>query len=156
MQIVFQLLSNPSVTRDGWYIDDILVTGSASSTTTSTIPSSPQLTLALNQALFHRGDTLVLTAVISPSQIPRSVDVYIALQLPDGTLFFMQADGSFTPEIRPVVRNWTVAPFNAVIFRYTFNGQEPVGPYRWLAAFTEPGTFTIVGEIAQAPFTFAP
>jgi len=125
-----------------------------SSSTTST--SRPQLTLALNQALFHRGDTLLLTAVVSPGQTLRSVDAYVAIQLPDGSLFYMQEDGSFTPEPQPLLRNWTVASFNAVIFRSTFNGLELPGPYRWLASFTEPGTFTLIGEIAQAPFTFGP
>jgi hypothetical protein len=84
------------------------------------------------------------------------VDGYVALQLPDGTLRFLQADGSLAPETRPLISNWHVMPFSGTIFSYTFGGHEPSGSYRWLAAFTEPGTTNIVGLTAQAAFTFSP
>lgn len=68
----------------------------------------------------------------------------------------MQADGSFTPEMQPIMRDWTVASFNAEVFRFTFSGQELAGPYTWLATFTESGTSNIIGETAEAPCTFEP
>jgi hypothetical protein len=37
-----------------------------------------------------------------------------------------------------------------------FTGGEPVGDYRWLAVFTEPGTRTITEPVAQVPFAFSP
>jgi hypothetical protein len=83
-------------------------------------------------------------------------DLYVALELPDQSLWFLHADGSFTPEMRPLLSGWTVTPWRAEVFRYTFTGTEPPGSYRWLAAFTEPGTGMIVGAIAQAPLTFNP
>ena len=119
-------------------------------------PQLPGLSFGLNKANFHRGDPLTLTVTAYPGDRSRRVDAYVAVQLPDGTLLVLQVDGSFTREIRPIVSNWTVAPFSGEIFRYTFGGDEPSGSYRWLAAFTEPGTLNFIGLIAQAGFTFSP
>ena len=97
-----------------------------------------------------------LTVTTRSGPTPQAVDVYVAIQLPDQSLWFLQADGGLTPEPRPLVASWVVAPFSGEIWRYAFGGAEPAGPYRWLAAFTEPGTMNILGTIAQAPFTFSP
>jgi hypothetical protein len=93
---------------------------------------------------------------ILPEATPLVVDVYVALQLPDQSLWFVHADGSFTPEIQPYLRQWPGVPFRAEVFRYTLTGAELLGPYQWLAVFTEPGTGTIIGTTAQAPFTVSP
>lgn len=116
----------------------------------------PQLALNLNGTGYRRGDTLILTDTITPGTTPRTADLYVALQLPNGTLFFLQGDGSFTPGVRPFRRNWTVVPSNEQLFRYTFNGLEPSGSYTWLAALTEAGTLNLFGGILQAPFIFSP
>src|SRR5262245_50676662 len=49
----------------------------------------PSLTLSLNQASFRPGETLILTATTTPGA-PRPVDVYLAVELPDGKLLFFQ------------------------------------------------------------------
>lgn len=116
--------------------------------------TTPQFTLSLNTGSFSPGDTLTLMAMVDPGTDLGPVDVYIALQFPDQALFFFQADGSFTPEFRPVVAGWTVTPFDGEIFRHAFNGGEASGRYTWLAVFTRPGTLEMVSNIAQAPFTF--
>ena len=103
------------------------------------------LRLHVNDASLAPGDTLTLTVKILPEATPRVVDLYVALQLPDQSLWFLHADGSFTPEIRPYLRQWPVVPVWAEVFRYTLTGAELPGPYKWLAALTEPGTGTIVG-----------
>jgi hypothetical protein len=99
---------------------------------------------------------MTLTTVTTPGSTPQVVDLYVALQLPDQTLRFLQADGGLTPEVRPLVASWTVASFLGEPFRYMFTGGEPVGDYRWLAVFTEPGTGTIIEPVAQVPFAFSP
>jgi len=116
----------------------------------------PTLELTLNQSSFRRGETLSLTATVTPGATPTAVDAYVAVALPRGTLLFLQGDGSLTTDLRPIVSNWTVAAFSGEVFRYTFSGGEPLGSYRWLAAFTEPGTLTFVTPIVEAPFTFSP
>jgi pimeloyl-ACP methyl ester carboxylesterase len=118
-----------------------------------TPPDLPQLTLSLSGASFQMGDTLILTATVTPGATPRTVDVYLAVRLPDGTLLFYP---SLTQDLQSVLTNWTVAPFAGEVFRYTFSGGEPAGGYAWLAAFTEPGTLTFVTPIVEAPFTFSP
>jgi hypothetical protein len=40
--------------------------------------------------------------------------------------------------------------------RYPLTGAESEGPHRWLAVFTEPGTQTAVGPIAEAPCMITP
>lgn len=116
----------------------------------------PTLQLHLSQSAFHPGGQLIVNATVTPGPTPVTADVYTAVQLPDRSLLFLQGDGSITPTLQPIVRNWTISPFTGQIFSYTFGGVEPVGDYAWLAAFTEPGTLTFIGLIVSAPFTFSP
>jgi DNA-binding beta-propeller fold protein YncE len=118
---------------------------------------TPQaLQLSVNATGFRGGTTMTLTAAITPGSTPQVVDLYVAVQSPDQTLRFLQVDAGLTPDPRPLVANWTVVPFAGELLRYTFSGGEPSGLYRWLAAFTAPGTVNILGTMAQAPFTFSP
>jgi lysophospholipase L1-like esterase len=114
------------------------------------------LRLRVNDASLAPGEPLTLTVTVTPEATPLVVDLYLALELPDQSLLFLQGDGSLTPEIRPFLSAWPVVPFRAEPFRHTFTGAEPPGSYAWLAAFAEPGTGMIVGTIAQVPFTFSP
>ena len=114
------------------------------------------LRLQVNDSSLAPGETLTLTVTITPESTPMGVELYVALQLPDQSLWFLHADGSFTPEIQPLLSGWTAAPWRAEVFRYVFTGTEPPGSYRWLAAFTEPATGMTVGVVSQAPFTFTP
>jgi len=82
--------------------------------------------------------------------------VYLAIRLPDGTLFFRQPGGGFSTTIAPALVNWTLAPFTGPIFSYTFSGPEPTGQYEWFLILTGTGTANIIGQIATAPFTFMP
>lgn len=118
--------------------------------------AAPTLALRLNQCAFRSGETLTLTASVTPEGMPQVVDVYLAVRLPDGSLLFLQGDGSVTTSVRPIVTRWTIAPFTGAVFRYTFGGGEPRGNYTWLGAFTVPGTMNFIGEIVEAPFTFRP
>jgi lysophospholipase L1-like esterase len=114
------------------------------------------LRLLVNDSSLAPGETLTLTVTITPEFTPMVVDLYVALQLPDQSLWFLHGDGSLTPEIQPYQSQWPVVPWRTELFHYTFIGSEPPGDYRWLAVFTEPGTGTMVGAMAQAPFTFNP
>jgi hypothetical protein len=69
---------------------------------------------------------------------------------------FIQGDGTPTSEPHPFLAGWDIRPFTGELVRTTFSGMEPVGRYRWLAVFTEPGTQTLIDTIAQAPFLFSP
>jgi len=119
-------------------------------------PQLPGLSLTLNQANFLPGNRLALWATTYPEDRSRLVDAYVQVQPPSGASLFVQADGSFTTDRRPLVSNWPVRPFSGEIVRYTFRGGEPSGSYRLLGYFTEPGTSEIVGLPSQAAFTFSP
>jgi lactonase family protein with 7-bladed beta-propeller len=132
-----------------------LPTGSGPAAVVIVTPQA--LWLRVNQTSVQPGVTLLLTALIRPWRTLTQVDLYLALQLPDQTVVFLQADGTPTAEPRPFMANWDVSvPFTRELVSLTFNGTEPVGRYRWLAVFTEPGTTTLLGTIAQAPFIFSP
>jgi 6-phosphogluconolactonase (cycloisomerase 2 family) len=118
---------------------------------------TPQaLWLFLNATTFKRGATLTLAAVITPWPTLTRVDLYLALQLPDATVVFVRADGTFASEPQPYIANWEVVPFHGELVRSTVGHTAPVGHYRWLALFTDPGTETLIGTIAQAPFLVSP
>ena len=131
---------------NGW--SDILVHDRA--------PDAPTLALFLPQASFQAGQPLTLWAAVSPGADPLPADVYVAVQLPGGQLLFLRGDGSLTDTLAPIVTSWSPSFFAAPIFSYTFTGGEPVGSYAWLAAFTQPGTLTFLGEITAAPFSVGP
>ena len=114
----------------------------------------PRLGLSLNATSFRPGETLVLSATVTPGSTPVQVDAYVAVELPDGSLLFFQGNDRFTPVLQPIVAGVTPAPVTGEIFRYPFTGAEPVGPYRWLAAFTAAGTLQLLGDIVVVPFTF--
>jgi len=118
--------------------------------------STASASLALNAASFVTGDTLILSATAIPGASPVVADVYLAIQLPDGTVFFMQSDGGFSSTIAPALTNWTVAPFTGPVFSYTFNGSEPPGGYEWFLILTQTGSANIIGQIYTASFTFTP
>src|SRR5262245_51934083 len=81
-----------------------------------TAPSAPQLTLSLNDDRFEGGDLMILSATVFPGNPPAPMDIYVAFQQPDQTLFFLRADGSFTPEFQPLAAGWTPTPFAGEIF----------------------------------------
>jgi hypothetical protein len=114
------------------------------------------LRLQVNDASLAPSETLSLLVTTMVESTPMVVDLYVALQPPDQSLWFLHSDGSITASIQPYLEQWPVAPARAEVFRYTFTGAEPPGNYRWLAAFVDPGTGMIIGDIAQAPFTFIP
>jgi len=118
----------------------------------------PPISLSLNSAAFNSttNKTMTLTATTVASVPPTNADIYVALQLPDGTLLVMQPDGSFSTTLTPLLSNVPVPDFTGPIFNFTFTGAEPVGNYTWFAALTTPGTLSIIGTLATAPFSFGP
>jgi len=112
--------------------------------------------LALNASTFSTGASLTLAATVTPGPTPVAADVYLAIRFPDGSLFFRQADGSFSATIAPALVNWILAPVSGPVFNYTFIGTEPTGQYAWFLILTETGTANVIGQIYTAPFTFAP
>ncbi len=116
----------------------------------------PAVSLWVSQPAYHSGQQLTLNAIVSPGPASTRADVYIALQLLDGSLLFLQDGGGLTTSLQPFVANWPVGRFLGQLFNYTFGGWEPAGSYTWLAAFTQPGTLNLIGPIVSVPFSFSP
>jgi len=123
--------------------------------------SASAITLALNGAApfaFNSttNKTLALTATTTLSNPATVADVYVALQLPDGTLLYMQPGGGFGTALTPLLSNISIPNFSGTIFNFTFSGTEPVGTYTWFTALTTPGSLNVIGTLATASFNFAP
>jgi YVTN family beta-propeller protein len=119
-------------------------------------PTLPGVSLTLNQSTFHPGQTLTVRATTYGGAEPRLVDAYVEGRLPDGTIGFLQADGTFTADRRPIASNVSVGPSSGEVARHTFDGTHPAGSYRLQGYFTEPGTSSVIGLVAHAAFTVGP
>jgi hypothetical protein len=113
---------------------------------------APHIVLSLDRDRFQAGDLMTLMLTVVPGDYPWPVDLYIALQLPNQAILFLQGDRSLTPESRPFVAGWTMTPVSAGILQHTFTGGEAWGSYVWLAVLAAAGTPTTFGNLAQAPF----
>ncbi len=118
--------------------------------------TGPTVALSVNQPSFQPGEELTLSATVTPGPILMNADVYVAVEVPGGSLLFLQGDGSLVSAVQPLVGNWPIGSFTGQIFAHTFDGGEPIGDYAWLAAFTQPGTLNFIGSISSAPFSFGP
>jgi 6-phosphogluconolactonase (cycloisomerase 2 family) len=132
----------------------IVPTGSGPAAVVTVTPHA--LWLSLNATSVQPGVMLILTALITPWPTLGRADLYLVLQGPDGTRVFIQNDGSDTSDPPPFIANADFKPYRGELLRLTFGDTAPVGRYRWLAYFTEPGTQTPIETIAQAPFLFSP
>jgi large repetitive protein len=116
----------------------------------------PGLYVALNQAAFGPGQTLVLTATLRPGIAPALVDAYVVLELPDGSLLSLQLGGGLVRGIAPLARGFQPFPGTGELLRYRFTGGEPAGAYRVRTALTLAGTGMIFGTIEDTRFTVGP
>lgn len=115
------------------------------------------VSVSLNATAFNTGSVLNLSATTVATTPATMADIYVALQLPNGSILAMQSDlVSFSATLSPLLSNTAVPGFNGQIFSYTFSGAEPAGSYKWLAALMLPGTLTPIGTIHQVSFTFTP
>jgi len=115
----------------------------------------PSIALSLNAPNYVAGNTMNLSVSTVAGTPSVTSDVYIALQLPNGTLLYMQSNGSFSTALSPFVSSITLpALSNLPIFNYKFTGAEPTGTYTWFAALMQPATMNMIGTIASASFTF--
>ena len=117
---------------------------------------TPALRLYLNAMNFRPGGPLRVGLSLDEASTILDRDVYVALQLPDGSLLFLDEAGQATPTATPHLRHWAGTATTRKMFEYSFTGGEPGGAYKWLTAFAEPGTLNLIGPLVVAPFSFAP
>ena len=130
-----------------------------------------RVALATNQLEYRGGETPTLLRVIRNVGEARSVDEYAGVLRPDGTLVLLTASGveavgtlaniNFS-RVRPRVASlalpagagFTSAP--TAIAAFPLTSTLPAGTYTWFTFVTEPGTLTVLGEIATAAVRFTP
>ncbi len=120
------------------------------------VPVPPSLTLQLNAATYHTGDTLTVVATLTPGSPPNPVDAYIVVRLPDGQFMSAQLNGPLVPGKQAIATNLVPVALQQQVAQHTFTGGEPPGTYTWMAVLTEPGTQNFVSALEEDPFTFAP
>jgi len=116
------------------------------------IPGSAALNL--NAATYVTGNTLTLSASVTPPTPTEVVDWYIKVLLPTGGSIYLQSGGGFSLTPAPITPNWTTTAFGGQIFSYTFRGTEPPGNYTVSAFFTQPGSMTNISQLPPAQVTF--
>jgi hypothetical protein len=120
------------------------------------------LTVELNQTAFRTGQTMVVTASLTPGYIAGLADAYVVIQAPNGA-YYSLTSGRLVPGIVPFATGfaWPAAGpaptvLRAELLRYRFTGAELPGTYTWYSAGAPAGTLNIAGPLAVQMFTFAP
>ena len=70
----------------------------------------PKVTLQLNAASYHTGDTLTVVATVTPGGAPSPVDAYVMVQIPGGQFLSLQLNGPPVPGQVPIATNFVPAP----------------------------------------------
>jgi IgA Peptidase M64 len=135
--------------------NDTATATTAVTATATTAVTGASLRVLLNAATFRPGETLTLTARLTPGPTPVVVDAYVVVRLPDGSFLSLQP-GGVVAGVVPIGRGFAPFALTGEFLRYTFRGDEPPGQYTWFAALTEPGTLNVVSPLDQVPFTFSP
>ncbi len=120
-----------------------------------TASGQPAITIYTDADAYQSGDTIEVSLSAENSGEATSVDVYLALFVPDDSLLFIDASGGLTGSIEP----WLVAVYIPVSFEM---GRTPVlrfgvpdgveGGFQFAAGLTAPGTLNFKSEISYAPF----
>jgi YD repeat-containing protein len=116
----------------------------------------PRLTVVVDDAAPRAGETLTLTAVLTPGATTAPVDAYVVVQLPGGAFLSLTLAGAVVPGIVPIATGFVPFPVSGPLLAYTFTGLEPPGAYTVFVALTQPGTLNVIGGLQQTPLTFAP
>jgi hypothetical protein len=132
---------------------------------------SPIAVVSTESALYTTGSTQTLFVGLTNPGAETTVDAYLAVMLPEGSLYFLEYDISdgdyyFHPgTLEPAT--WTPAVIGLILpqgyiltdlelLQYTFTGSEPTGDYTWYIGLSEPGTTDFVSDIGSSGFSFTP
>lgn len=140
-------------------------------TTTVNITSDPTVDVFTDATTYSTGHTQTLYVNLFNPGSETTVDVYLAVMLPDGSLLFVEYDvntgistfvpgdvdpATWTPAVTGLPLSAALTLTNFTVLTYEFTGGEPEGTYNWFAAFTNTGTTDVVGGVASSEFLFSP
>jgi len=116
-------------------------------------PPKPSITIATDLELYQAGDTMTVTLSYENPGLDVFIDIQVACQLPDGSLFYYPGGNTPVPFISGMLPAGTVIPM-VIALIYDFPTDFTTGDYIWMTAMFEQGTFNMITDIATAPFTF--
>ncbi len=123
--------------------------------------AAPQVFIATDSESYKAGDTIEMSLAGENQGEGMSVDVYIGLLTPNGSLWTLGAFVWWSESINPWIEDIYV-PGGYLLERTPFfsfdlpSGMPPIhvpGEYSFAAVLTEPGTFNWLCEASFAPFT---
>ena len=108
-----------------------------------------QIWLDDRHAVYGRGDTQLLSVSFGNEGLAKTLDLYVALQTPDGRLLFVP---TFSPTLSPCVDDLRLRAATSLgpvpLLHKSFGSFEP-GRYRWLAALTDPDSVSLLSSVAE-------
>ena len=113
----------------------------------------PSITIATDKGLYQAGDSMTVSLSYENPGPDVDIDIQIACQLPDGTLFYYPGVDTPVPFISGMLPSGTVIPM-VLVLSYEFGEDFPTGDYVWMTAMFEQGTFNMITDIATAPWRF--
>jgi YVTN family beta-propeller protein len=114
-------------------------------------PNKLKMTLALNDASYTAGESMALSITVVPGATPPTVDLFVALELANGSLMYLRSNGTLTPLVRPLANDWHPVSASGEIVHATFTGNEPPGRYVWhvrVSAATSPALVAAPSSVA--------
>jgi hypothetical protein len=114
------------------------------------------LTLSTNQSTFQAGDLLVLSAAASGTTAVTG-DFYLVVQTPAGDVFSRLASGAFVRDVVPLLSSLSLPAGFTFPMQPIFSATLPtlpVGTYTWFGAFTEPGSLTLLSNLARVDWAY--
>jgi hypothetical protein len=109
-------------------------------------PAPAPLATILNQAAFAPGQTLVLTAALTPA-VATSVDAYIVIDVPGVGPLSLQLGPQVVAGTVPIGRGFVPFAYTGPVLQYMFTGSEPAGAYQVRAYLTHAGTANVIGSV---------
>ena len=124
----------------------------------------PLITIEANQDTYVPGNAFELTYHTTPGTSQTPIDLYFAVQLPTGQLFFLTNQGALTPAPQPLRRNVTVIAQTQTLVSFFVPTDFPFGTYTCFMGLGVPGTTpdpnnlqpSLAAPVAQATLTYAP
>ena len=116
----------------------------------------PHIHLGVEPGEILGGDTLTVTATVTPGATLQVADLYVALELPEASLLFLTPTGEFSPAPHVFAAGWPIWAATGPVLTHPFAGTEPAGTYRWLAALMAPGSLTPLTGITETTVSVWP
>ncbi len=115
-------------------------------------PNALHAAAEVNAATLTAGRLHTLTLDVAPGVAPPPLDAWVMLELPDGTLAYLQAGGGLSLSPVPFVANWTPVALRGVAFGLFLPETAPLGDYAWHVRLFRAGTLDLLALPSAAPF----